>query len=169
MLHHVVHARTDVSEERTVFLRSVLRLLVTANVVPNLPILLILMMAAIISSEMPALQEAYSVTSHKLAFNKFLLSVSVKCTQPLACYPLQLSSRGLYKYSKQSRFLVDPLRKSLLDTILLHSYKIPSPFISDSTFCFQCYYFVFPFQYLPIVRFWSRLYLLLPISGDKFQ
>jgi hypothetical protein len=54
MLRHVVLVRTDVSEVHIisiVFLRSVLRLLVTANTVPSSPILLTLMMEAIRSSE----------------------------------------------------------------------------------------------------------------------
>jgi hypothetical protein len=54
MLRCVDLVRTDVSEERTyiAFLRSVLRLLVTANVVPSSLILVALMMEEILSSEM---------------------------------------------------------------------------------------------------------------------
>jgi hypothetical protein len=57
--------RTDVSEESTaaiirgiVFLHSMLQLLATANVVPSSPILIILMMEAIHSSEMSILARA---------------------------------------------------------------------------------------------------------------
>jgi hypothetical protein len=58
MLHHMALLRTDVSEERfasinsvTIFRRSVLRLLITANVVAALPILVTLMLELIRSSE----------------------------------------------------------------------------------------------------------------------
>jgi hypothetical protein len=47
MLRHVSLVGNDVSEEHVVCLRSVLRLLVTANVVPTLPIPATLMMDAI--------------------------------------------------------------------------------------------------------------------------
>jgi hypothetical protein len=46
MLRRVVLVRTDISEERIVFLRSMLLLLVTANVVPISPIPVTLMMEA---------------------------------------------------------------------------------------------------------------------------
>jgi hypothetical protein len=49
MLRRVAVLRTDVSH--FVFLRSVRRLLVTANVVPSSPILVTLMMEALSSSE----------------------------------------------------------------------------------------------------------------------
>jgi hypothetical protein len=57
MLRRVALVRTDVPEEhsasiiRVVFLRSVLRLLVTAGVVPSSPILVTLMKEALSSSE----------------------------------------------------------------------------------------------------------------------
>jgi hypothetical protein len=52
MLRRVALVRTDVSEElNLVFLRSVHRLLVTANVVPSSPILVTLMKEALSSSE----------------------------------------------------------------------------------------------------------------------
>jgi hypothetical protein len=58
MLRYVAHVRTDVSEEPNasiirvfVFLCNVRRLLVTANVVPSSPILVILMMEPLNSSE----------------------------------------------------------------------------------------------------------------------
>jgi hypothetical protein len=52
MLRRVALVKTDDSEERIASsLRSVLRLLVTANVVPSLPLLVTLMMEAIRSSE----------------------------------------------------------------------------------------------------------------------
>jgi hypothetical protein len=69
MLHHVALARTDVSEERIasinrvtikghiVFLRSVLLLIVAANV-PSSPILVTLMMKATLSSETSVLTRA---------------------------------------------------------------------------------------------------------------
>jgi hypothetical protein len=65
MLHYVAVVRTDVSEKHIattihdiVFLRSVLRLLVTANVVPTLPSLVILMMEVIHSSKTAVLTRA---------------------------------------------------------------------------------------------------------------
>jgi hypothetical protein len=51
MLRRVALVRTGVSEKYQVFLRSVRRLLVTASVVPSLPILVILMKEALSSSE----------------------------------------------------------------------------------------------------------------------
>jgi hypothetical protein len=51
----------------------VLRLLVTANVVPSSPILVTLMMEAIRSSETRFLQEPHGVTSQKTAF--FIVTV----------------------------------------------------------------------------------------------
>jgi hypothetical protein len=55
MLRHVVLVRTDVSEELSAsfirVLRSMRRLLVTASVVPNSPILVTLMKEALSSSE----------------------------------------------------------------------------------------------------------------------
>jgi hypothetical protein len=71
-LHHVALVRTDVSEELSasfirvtrigelaaVFLRSVRRLLVTANVVPSSPILVTLMKEALSSSETSVLTRA---------------------------------------------------------------------------------------------------------------
>jgi hypothetical protein len=56
MLRRVAVVRTDVSEE--LFLRSVRRLLVTANVVPSSPILVTLMMEAPSSSETSVLTSA---------------------------------------------------------------------------------------------------------------
>jgi hypothetical protein len=50
MLCHVALVRTDVSED-FVFLHSVRRLLVTANIVPSSPILVTLMMEALSSSK----------------------------------------------------------------------------------------------------------------------
>jgi hypothetical protein len=75
MLQRVALVRTDVSEERIayvirvkrveelVFLRNVLRLLVDTNV-PRSPILAILMMEAMCSSE-TSLQEPHGVKSQK--------------------------------------------------------------------------------------------------------
>jgi hypothetical protein len=75
--------RTDASEERNAsiirvtrigelgtkfFLRGVLRLLVTANVVPNSPILVTLMMDAIVSPKSRFLHEPHGVTSQKTTF-----------------------------------------------------------------------------------------------------
>jgi hypothetical protein len=54
--------------EYIVFLLSVLWLLVTANVVPNSPILVTLIMEVIHSSETPVLTKPHGVTSHKMAF-----------------------------------------------------------------------------------------------------
>jgi hypothetical protein len=58
MLHRVALVRTDVSEERSAFIRSVRRLLVTANAVPSSPILVTLIMEAIRSSETLVLTRA---------------------------------------------------------------------------------------------------------------
>jgi hypothetical protein len=72
MLRHVALVRTDVSEELStpfirvkgigeiprVFLRSVLRLLVTASVVPSSPVLVTLMKGALSSSETSVLTRA---------------------------------------------------------------------------------------------------------------
>jgi hypothetical protein len=52
---------------------SLLEFLVTANVVPSSPVLVILMMQAIRSSETSALQEPHSITFHKTAFFKLRL------------------------------------------------------------------------------------------------
>jgi hypothetical protein len=57
MLRGVALVGTGVSED-FVFLRSVRRLLVTANVVPSSPILLTLMMEALSSSETSVLTRA---------------------------------------------------------------------------------------------------------------
>jgi hypothetical protein len=51
-----------------VFLRSVLRLLVTANVLPSSPILVTLMMEAIVLAKRRFLLEPHGVTSQKMAF-----------------------------------------------------------------------------------------------------
>jgi hypothetical protein len=54
---------TDVSEERMVsILRSALRLLVTANVVPRSPILFTLMMEALRSPETSVLNESHAAS-----------------------------------------------------------------------------------------------------------
>jgi hypothetical protein len=52
----------------SVFLRSVLQCLITANVVHSLVILFTLMMEAICSSEMSVLNEPHGVTNQKMAF-----------------------------------------------------------------------------------------------------
>jgi hypothetical protein len=59
LLLRVAPVKTDVSEElRIVFLRSVRRLLVPANIVPSSPILVTLMMEALRSSETSVLTRA---------------------------------------------------------------------------------------------------------------
>jgi hypothetical protein len=58
MLRLVTLVRNDVSEERIVFLRSVLRLLVTAIVVPSSPIPVTLTMEALRSSKTSVLTRA---------------------------------------------------------------------------------------------------------------
>jgi hypothetical protein len=58
VLHLVALERTDIPEERIIFLRSVLRLLFTANVVPSSPILVTLMVVSIRSSETSVLKRA---------------------------------------------------------------------------------------------------------------
>jgi hypothetical protein len=61
MICHVALVRTDVSEEcftSIIILCSVLQMLVTANVVPSLPIFVTLMMEVICSSEMLVLTRA---------------------------------------------------------------------------------------------------------------
>jgi hypothetical protein len=76
--------RADVSEERTVFIirvtvaeqkalaasnnrSSAIRLLVSANVVPSLPILVTLLMRRYVPSKRRFLQEPHGVTSQKTA------------------------------------------------------------------------------------------------------
>jgi hypothetical protein len=54
--------------EGNVFLRSVHRLLVKANVVPSSPILVTLMMGCDVPPERRFLQEPHGVTSKKTAF-----------------------------------------------------------------------------------------------------
>jgi cytochrome c oxidase subunit IV len=66
MLRRVVLVRTDVLEERSasiirVFLHSVCRLLVTANIVPSLLILVTLMMEALRSSETKGSYNSHTV------------------------------------------------------------------------------------------------------------
>jgi hypothetical protein len=72
MLRRVAVVRTDVSEELSasiiLFLRSVRRLLVTANVVPSSPILVTLMMEALRSPKRRFLLEPHGVTSRKTPF-----------------------------------------------------------------------------------------------------
>jgi hypothetical protein len=70
--------RTDVSEERISSIirvtrrvteaRDLLRLLVTANVIPTSPILVTLMMETIRCSETSVLKDPQGVTSHKTTF-----------------------------------------------------------------------------------------------------
>jgi hypothetical protein len=72
MLRLVVLVRTDDSGKRSAFigfLRSVRRLLVTANVVPSSQIFAKLMMEALCSSETPVLTKA---TRHNIAENGIL-------------------------------------------------------------------------------------------------
>jgi hypothetical protein len=68
----VAHVRSEVSEERIgsiiVFLCSVLRLLVTANVVPNSPILALWRWRLYVPPKRQFLQEQLCVTSQKTAF-----------------------------------------------------------------------------------------------------
>jgi hypothetical protein len=77
MLRLVALVRTDVSEKRSasiiLFLCSVGRLLVTANVVPSTPILLTLMMEALRSQKRRFLQEPCGVLSQKMAL--FIVTV----------------------------------------------------------------------------------------------
>jgi hypothetical protein len=90
MLRRVALVRTSVSEEPSAsiirvtrirelettlaahltFLRSVRRLLVTANLVPSSPILITLMLEELGSSEISFLQETHGVISQKTAFFK---------------------------------------------------------------------------------------------------
>jgi hypothetical protein len=58
-----------------VVLRSVLQLLVTANVVPSLPILVILLMRRYVPPKSRFLQEPRDVTSQKTVFFKTLVPV----------------------------------------------------------------------------------------------
>jgi hypothetical protein len=74
MLRSAALVRTDVSEERSAsiaFHRSVLRLLVTANVVPSSLILVTLIMVALRSSESRFFQEPSGVTCQKTAVFTF--------------------------------------------------------------------------------------------------
>jgi hypothetical protein len=78
VLRCVALVRTSVSEEditsiirmtrRVQLLRSVVRLLVTANDVPSSPILITLVMEAIHSPKRRILQELHSLTSQTTAF-----------------------------------------------------------------------------------------------------
>jgi hypothetical protein len=65
-----------------VFLRSLRRLLVTANVVPILPIRVILMMEALRTPKRGFLQETHGVTSQKMALlnSVLLLELQSLCT-----------------------------------------------------------------------------------------
>jgi hypothetical protein len=76
MLRLVALVITDVLEELVVCLRSVHRLLVTVNVVPPSPILVVLMMEAPNSSETSFLKQLHGVTSQKTAFLKFITRFS---------------------------------------------------------------------------------------------
>jgi hypothetical protein len=110
MLRHVVLLRTDVSEElitsmirvtridelgttsHVLFLRSVLRLLVTANGVGRSPILVTLMMEAISSDETSGLTR---FTRHNILENGILHShrrVNVKPDIALTCWALRRSN-----------------------------------------------------------------------------
>jgi hypothetical protein len=88
----VALVKTDVSEESSssiirvtrigeilyiVFLRSVLRFLVTGNV-PSSPILVILMIEALRSSETSVLQEPHGVSSQK---TEFFIVTAVKTSE----------------------------------------------------------------------------------------
>jgi hypothetical protein len=75
MLRRVAIVRTDVSEEFSTSIISVIRigelgttLLITANVFSNSPILVTLMMEALSSFESRLLQGLHGVTSQKMAF-----------------------------------------------------------------------------------------------------
>jgi hypothetical protein len=66
----VARVSTDVSEDRmtSIFLRSVLRFLVTAKVVPSSPSLVTLMMEGCMSPKRRFLHEPNGATSHKATF-----------------------------------------------------------------------------------------------------
>jgi hypothetical protein len=71
LLRHVALVRNDVSKELSaslVFLRSVLLLLVTANVVSTSPILVTLMKQELSSSGTSVLTKPHGVTSQKTSF-----------------------------------------------------------------------------------------------------
>jgi hypothetical protein len=71
------------------FLRSVLQLLVSVNVVPSSPILVTLMMEAICSSEWTVLKEPRGVTPQKTAF----LMVTIIKTSNLTREDIQFPKR----------------------------------------------------------------------------
>jgi hypothetical protein len=81
-----------VTSNRCIFLRSVRRLLVTASVVPSSPILVILMMEAISSSETSVLTRA---TRHNIQENTTLHIFSNLC----CAYLVALALRSLYVYT----------------------------------------------------------------------
>jgi hypothetical protein len=70
-----------------VFLRGLLLLLLTANIIPLSPILLTLMLEAIFSSELLLLQEPHNVTASVLHFTRTVI-------YRLIAYPISLN--GLY-------------------------------------------------------------------------
>jgi hypothetical protein len=76
MLWRGVLVRTDVSMER-IYLHRLLRLLVTANVVPSSTIIVTLMMEALRSSETLFLQELHGITSEKTALFKLALCLII--------------------------------------------------------------------------------------------
>jgi hypothetical protein len=61
---------------------GMLRMLVTANVVPSSPILVILVMEALRSSETSVLKEPHGVTSQKMAF---FIVAAVKTSNLTCC------------------------------------------------------------------------------------
>jgi hypothetical protein len=88
MLRHVALVRTDL-----VFLRSVRRLLVTASIVPSLPILVTLMKEALSSSETSVLIRAtrqHPRRHHSLCTNCFVKSIFFPSTN----YAQKISNIG---------------------------------------------------------------------------
>jgi hypothetical protein len=145
ILCSVALVRTDVSEEciasiirvtRIAFLRVVLQLLVTANVVPSSPILLTLMMEPIRSSERSVLTGATRLIPedgilNNINYNYRIQHIHVFATFLIAMYHFQylsLSQRSIQKMFPVTGKSHVQHRTSLLYAILLMVYPTISAF-----------------------------------------
>jgi hypothetical protein len=106
MLHHIALVRTDISEECStsiVFLHSIYRLLVTANV-PGLPILITLMMEALRSSKTLVLNKS----QHNIPKDSILHS---HCHGNLKSYntPDSYSNWGMIRHGVTQGLMLGPV------------------------------------------------------------